>query len=152
MSYQNQYQPDVEENILLISEILSLIETIESILREITDILIKAKHNIKICSEFKKRVCDADFATVFELKVLGEEFFNEQNYYCLQRLVSVIRQIKNFVAEISQIKTLSQAKSIEKNYLYREFENCLISLDMLEIINIIKLPDDDDEQSIKVSI
>src|SRR4051812_32331504 len=152
----SQQQLDFEEG-YPITEFRSLFNEIEEILKEITDISITAEHNKRICNALKKRVCDANLATVFELKVQDQEFFNEQNYYCLQKLVSIIRQIKDFGAEISQMRTLSHSKIIEKIYkgLCREFENCLISLDLLDITSLVKLPDEesivDPEEFIKVS-
>lgn len=139
MSQQSQHHPNVEEAIQ-IAEIGSLIDEIESILKEITDIPITVEHNIGICNALKKRVYNANLKTAIDFKVQDQEFFNNQNCCCLQNLILDTRKIKNFIEEISQMKTLPQSKSIEETYksLYRDFENCLISLE-------IKLPDNDDE-------
>ncbi|CAB4412571.1 unnamed protein product [Rhizophagus irregularis] len=131
MSQQSQYHPDVEIALFYSSK-----DEIENILKEITDIPIIVKQNIGICNALKKRVCDANLTTAINIKVQDQEFFNNQNYQCLQTLILATRRIKKFIEEISQMITLPQPKSIEKTYkaIYRDFENCLISLE-------IKLPD-----------
>ncbi|GBC01440.1 hypothetical protein RclHR1_00420002 [Rhizophagus clarus] len=143
MSQQNQYQlePD-SEDVIQVAEFLSFIDRIESILKEISDISKNAKYNIEICETLKKRVFDANLTTAIDFKNKDQEFFNKQNYYYLQNLVLVIRKIKNFIVDVSQVRTLPQSKSIEKT-LCREFENCLISLNLLNMIKIIKPLDDE---------
>jgi hypothetical protein len=88
------------------------------------------KYYKRVCDALKQRVDAVDLA-VRDLKVRknNQGFFNRKNYLYLQKLVNVITQIKDFMAEISQMKTF-QAKSIEKTFndLCKEFDDCINSL------------------------
>ncbi|UZO15506.1 uncharacterized protein OCT59_006926 [Rhizophagus irregularis] len=80
----------------------------------------------------KQRVDVVDSA-VRDLKKDKQGFFDHKNHIYLQNLVKVTTQIKNFMTEISQMKTLLKyikAKSIEETFkdLCEEFDNCINSL------------------------
>src|SRR5581483_1967875 len=93
-----------------------------------------AEYNKRICDVLKQRIYAVDLA-IFNLKAKNNNqgFFNYKNYLFLQNLVDIISQIKKFVAEISQMKTLLeyiQMKSIENTFndLCTEFDNCICKL------------------------
>ena len=49
----------------------------------------------------------------------NQRFFNHKNHLFLQHLIDIITQIKKFITEISQLKTLLeyvQVKSVEKTF------------------------------------
>lgn len=101
---------------------------------EIIEITQTAEHNKRICDVLKQRVDAVDLAVRnLKIKKNNQGFFNHKNHLYLQNLVNVITYIKNFMVEISQMKTLLkyiQAKSIKKTFndLCKEFDNCINSL------------------------
>ena len=99
---------------------LPLIGEVASICNEIVDVYQAAEHNKRICGIMLDRVQVAETA-VKDLKNRRDQtvdFFTEKNYVHLQKLIALIRKIRKFAGDISQLKSLSkyvQAKSIEKN-------------------------------------
>ncbi|GES75769.1 kinase-like domain-containing protein [Rhizophagus clarus] len=113
------------------TKFLPLISEIGNIFNEIVDLSQAAEHNKRTCDALLHRVYAADLA-VLDLKVQRnkKDFFNNKNYLCLQNLVNIITQIKKFISDISQMKSLIkyiQAKSIEKTFkeLCKEFDSCV---------------------------
>ncbi|CAB5388652.1 unnamed protein product [Rhizophagus irregularis] len=116
------------------SKFFPLISEISNMFNEIIEITQTAEHNKRICDILKQRIDAADLAVRnLKIKKNNQGFFNHNNYIYLQNLVNVITHIKNFMSEISQMKTLLkyiQAKSIEKTFddLRKDFDNCINSL------------------------
>ncbi|CAB4474360.1 unnamed protein product [Rhizophagus irregularis] len=111
-----------------------LISEISNVLNEIIEITQTTEYCKRICDMLKQRVDAVDLAVRdFKVKKYNQGFFNHNNYIYLQKLVNVITQIKNFMTEISQMKTLIkyiQVESIEKTFkdLCKEFDDCINSL------------------------
>ncbi|RIA93448.1 hypothetical protein C1645_16305 [Glomus cerebriforme] len=113
------------------NKFLPLIVEIGNLFNDVVEITQAAEHNKRTCEVLLQRVYAADLA-VIDLKVKRnkQEFFNNKNYLCLQNLVNIITQIKKFILDISQMKTLIkyiQAKSIQKTFndLCKEFDSCV---------------------------
>ncbi|CAB4433379.1 unnamed protein product [Rhizophagus irregularis] len=111
-----------------------LISEISNVLNEIIEITQTTEYYKRICDMLKQRVDAVDLAVRdFKVKKYNQGFFNHNNHIYLQKLVNVITQIKNFMTEISQMKTLIkyiQVESIEKAFkdLCKEFDDCINSL------------------------
>ncbi len=111
---------------------LPLISEVATIFNEIVEVYQAAEHNKRICGVMLDRVQIAETA-VKNLKNRrdeNEEFFTQKNFFHLQQLIAVIRKIRKFIGEISQLKGLSkyiQAKSIEKTAkeLISEFDGTI---------------------------
>ncbi|RGB38185.1 kinase-like domain-containing protein [Rhizophagus diaphanus] len=113
------------------TKFLPLISEIGNIFNEIVELAQAAEHNKRTCDALLQRVYAADLA-VLDLKVQRnrKDFFNNKNYLCLQNLVNIITQIRKFISDISQMKSLIkyiQAKNIEKTFkeLCKEFDSCV---------------------------
>ncbi|GBB83353.1 hypothetical protein RclHR1_10080006, partial [Rhizophagus clarus] len=118
-------------------EMIDLITEIRILLDEISEITQSAEYNKRICKALKQRVYVV-YLVIFD-KIHGDdkEYFNKNNPQCLRNLVVIITKIKEFVEEISQMKTLlelnyNQPKKIEENFkeLCENFENCIISVNL----------------------
>ncbi|POG80837.1 kinase-like domain-containing protein, partial [Rhizophagus irregularis DAOM 181602=DAOM 197198] len=116
-------------------EIFGLITEIRDLLDKIGEIVQAAEHNKRICKALKQRIY-VMYLAILDLKVHGDdkECFNENRQY-LQNLVDVIKKIKEFVVDISQMTTLlksnyNQPKNIEKTFkeLCKEFDDCIIGV------------------------
>ncbi|GBC04282.1 hypothetical protein RclHR1_00560009 [Rhizophagus clarus] len=111
---------------------LPIISEIGLILDEIVTIVEVAEHNKRTCKLLRDRGYAAESA-VRDLKFNREgrkEFFNKNNYLCLQNLSNIMKQIKKFILEISQMRTLAKyikSKDIEKTFkeLSDEFDSCV---------------------------
>src|SRR5436305_408063 len=112
-SVQLEPTPAQSSSIPLPDEVVSfkkfspLFTEIHNLLNDVIEIVQAAEHNKRTCEALKQRVYVANLA-VLDLKVRREnqEFFNKKNFIRLQSLATVITQIKKFVLEISQMKTL----------------------------------------------
>lgn len=107
------------------SNFLQLIEEVTKIYNEIVEIYQTAERNKKICEDILNRVQVAE-ASVRNLKD-RKEFFTEENYIKLYRLVNIIRKMRQFLVEITQLKGLKKyihSKAIQEifNNLINEFE------------------------------
>jgi hypothetical protein len=110
------------------TEFLPVINEIGNIYDEAIDLVEAAEHNKRTCAILKKRIFAANIAALY-LKFQGDkedrnDFFNSKNYLCLQNLSNIITRIKEFIAEISQMKTLLKyikAKKFERTF--REFDD-----------------------------
>ncbi|PKC76119.1 kinase-like protein [Rhizophagus irregularis] len=105
------------------SNFLQLIEEVTKIYNEIVEQT--AERNKKICEDILNRVQVAE-ASVRNLKD-RKEFFTEENYIKLYRLVNIIRKMRQFLVEITQLKGLKKyihSKAIQEifNNLVNEFE------------------------------
>lgn len=137
---------------------LPLIGEVSRLLKEIVDIYQTAEHNKRICGVMLDRVTIAESA-IKNLKVRREEnedFFSEENYINLQKLVTVVGKIRKFLAEISQLKGLQkyiQAKNIEKTTmdLNKEFD---FTIQLLEFAFMVDFSarNDIDNKKIKADI
>ncbi|UZO15572.1 uncharacterized protein OCT59_006990 [Rhizophagus irregularis] len=126
-------------------EMIGLITEIRDLLDKIGETVQAAEHNKRICKALKQRVYVV-YLAILDLKVHGDdkECFNENRQY-LQNLVDVIKKIREFVADISQMTTLlksnyNQPKNIEKTFkeLCKEFDNCIICIDLSKFNTTIK--------------
>ncbi|CAB4414886.1 unnamed protein product [Rhizophagus irregularis] len=117
-------------------EMFGLITEIRDLLDKIGELVQAAEHNKRICKALKQRVYVV-YLSILDLKVHGndKECFNENSRQCLQNLVDVIKKIREFVADISQMTTLlksnyNQPKNIEKTFkeLCKEFDNYIIGV------------------------
>lgn len=107
------------------SNFLQLIVEVTKIYNEIVEIYQTAERNKKICEDILNRVQVAE-ASVRNLKD-RKEFFTEENYIKLYRLVNIIRKMRQFLVEITQLKGLKKyihSKAIQEifNNLVNEFE------------------------------
>ncbi|RGB35434.1 kinase-like domain-containing protein [Rhizophagus diaphanus] len=137
---------------------LPLIGEVSRLLKDIVDIYQTAEHNKRICGVMLDRVTIAESA-IKNLKVRREEnedFFSEENYINLQKLVTVVSKIRKFLAEISQLKGLQkyiQAKNIEKTTmdLNKEFD---FTIQLLEFAFMVDFSarNDIDNKKIKADI
>ncbi|RGB40251.1 kinase-like domain-containing protein [Rhizophagus diaphanus] len=115
------------------TKFLPLIKEIEDVFYEIVELVEASEHNKRTCKILRNRVYAAESA-VRDLKVRDREenrdFFNVHNYFCLQNLSSIISQIRKFILDISQMKSLIKyikVKNIEKTFkeLCGEFNSCI---------------------------
>ncbi|CAB4488077.1 unnamed protein product [Rhizophagus irregularis] len=127
-------------------EMLGLIAEIRDLLDKIGELVQAAEHNKRICKALKQRVYVV-YLAILDLKDHGDdkEYFNENNRQCLQNLVAVITEIKEFVAAISQMMSLlksnyNQPKNIEKIFkkLCKDFDNCIVGVNSLRFNTTIK--------------
>jgi hypothetical protein len=123
----SNYAVDNVTKSLMISEtnFLQLIEEVTKIYNEIVEIYQTAERNKKICEDILNRVQIAE-ASVRNLKD-RKEFFTEENFNKLYRLINIIRKMRQFLIEITQLKGLKKyfhSKDIQKifNNLINEFE------------------------------
>ncbi|GBB83350.1 hypothetical protein RclHR1_10080003 [Rhizophagus clarus] len=134
-------------------EMFGLITEIRDLFDKIGEITQAAEHNKRICKALKQRVYVVYLAIV-DRKVHGndKECFNENYRQCLQDLVAVIKKIKEFVANVSQMTTLlelnyNQSDNIEKIFkeLCSEFDNCVNSPNFTTTVKSKKHLEEDDE-------
>ncbi|EXX55730.1 uncharacterized protein OCT59_000754 [Rhizophagus irregularis] len=131
---------DIAPVLVPFTKFVPLIKEIGAIVDEIFDVVEAAEHNKRTCIVLLERVRVADSAIrQFRGKKDDPVFFNNENYLFLQELSYIITQIKKFVSEISQLKTLTnyiEAKNIEKTFadLCKEFDSSfnflLVSIDL----------------------
>ncbi|POG65397.1 hypothetical protein GLOIN_2v1861852, partial [Rhizophagus irregularis DAOM 181602=DAOM 197198] len=137
------------------SKFVPLFYEIGNIFNEIIELAQAAEHNKRTCDALLQRVYAAELA-VQDLKRQrnSKEFFNNKNYLCLQNLVNIIVQIRKFISDISQMKSLIkyfQVKSIEKTFkeLCKEFDSCVnilsfeINVDTSDEIRQLKADQED---------
>ncbi|GBC04293.1 hypothetical protein RclHR1_00560020 [Rhizophagus clarus] len=126
-------------------EMIDLITEIRDLFDKINEITQSAEHNKRICKVFKKRVY-VIYSAMFD-KVHGDdkEYFNENNYQCLQNLVAVIKKIKKFITDITQMTTLlelnyNQSNNIEINFkeLFNNFNDCIMSVNSLNFTTTVR--------------
>jgi hypothetical protein len=119
--------------IIPFAKFIPIINEIENTFNKIILLVDAAEHNKRICKMLKKRVYAAESA-VRDLRIGDKEdnkdFFNSENYLSLQYLYNIMVQIKKFISDISQMKSLIkyiQTKSIEKTFkeLCEEFDSCV---------------------------
>jgi hypothetical protein len=105
-----------------------------------------AEHNKRICEALKRRVYAVDLA-VLDFKVHRDKgvIYNETSYSCLQNLITIMTQIKKFISNISQMKTLLKSKYIQQKNIEnffkeicKDFDNCVINIDIPYFTAIIK--------------
>ncbi|GET59728.1 kinase-like domain-containing protein [Rhizophagus irregularis DAOM 181602=DAOM 197198] len=101
------------------AKFLPLINEIGNFFNETIELVEAAEHNKRTCEILKNRVHVAELAIreLREKRKDREDFFNKINYIRLQELSTITKRIKNFISEISQMKTLIKylkEKSIEK--------------------------------------
>ncbi|GBB91322.1 hypothetical protein RclHR1_18540001 [Rhizophagus clarus] len=114
------------------AKFLPIINEIGTLTDEINALVEDAEHSKRTCVILRNRVYAAESATR-DLKFNREErkeFFNDKNYLCLQNLAIIMKQIKKFISEISQTRTLIkyiESKDTEKTFkeLSDEFDNCI---------------------------
>ncbi|PKY39532.1 kinase-like protein [Rhizophagus irregularis] len=111
------------------AKFLPLINEIGNFFNEIIELVEDAEHNKRICEILKNRVRVAELSVqdLREKRKDRQDFFNKLNYIRLQELSIIITRIKNFISEISQMKTLIKylkEKNIEKIFkeLCEEFD------------------------------
>jgi hypothetical protein len=132
---------------------LPLIGEVARICNELVEIYQTAEHNKRICGVMLDRVQIAETA-VRNLKNRredNEDFFSEENYINLHKLVNVITKIRKFVAEISQFKGLYkyvQARNIEKiaKDLNNEFDSTIQLLEFSLMVDFNARADTDNKK------
>ncbi|CAB4446654.1 unnamed protein product [Rhizophagus irregularis] len=133
--FKSQFDFSISSGAVLVpfTRFLPLINEIENIFYEIIELVEAAEHNKRTCKILRNRVYAAESA-VRDLKVRDREenrdFFNVKNYFCLQNLSFIISQIRKFIFDISQMKSLIKyikVKNIEKTFkeLCGEFNSCI---------------------------
>jgi hypothetical protein len=132
---------------------LPLIGEVSRLCNEIVEIYQTAEHNKRICGVLLDRVTVAETA-VKNLKNRREEnidFFSEENYINLQKLVGVIGKMRKFLGEISQLKGLYryvQSKNIEKlvRDLNNEFDSTIQILEFSLMVDFNARADNDNKK------
>ncbi|GBC04279.1 hypothetical protein RclHR1_00560006 [Rhizophagus clarus] len=132
-----------------------LISEIESIFKEIIKLEEAAEHNIRTCKILKQRVYVVNLA-VLGLKDQTNEadFFNNKNFLYLQDLTNIIKLIKNFIVDISQMKSLIRyikEKNIDEIFiiLCKELHSCVdvlsfpIDVEIVDELEQLKSDHDD---------
>ncbi|CAG8438913.1 5151_t:CDS:2 [Acaulospora morrowiae] len=116
-----------------ISPFIPLVAEVANLVNEIIQIYQTAEHNKRICGSLLSRATAAE-TSVNLLKIRRSEYeesFKSKEFYInLQKLVTVIEKIKNFIKEVSQIKGLRRfmsARSIEGEFqdLIEEFDGLM---------------------------
>ncbi|CAG8607231.1 22305_t:CDS:2 [Rhizophagus irregularis] len=114
---------------------------------EIDEIYKTAQYNRKTCEAMLERVKIADTA-VNNLKIRNLEFFSKKNFINFRNLVTVIGEIRQFLAEISQLKgsyrKYVRAKDVQEKFsnLNDEFETAIRLLRFFLIIGFNARADD----------
>ncbi|PKC76252.1 hypothetical protein RhiirA1_513262 [Rhizophagus irregularis] len=121
------------------TKFVPLISEIENNFNEIVKLTQAAEHNKRTCEILKERSQSVNLV-VLDLRS-KEEFFNNKNYFYTNNLINIITQIKKFISDISQMKSLIKyikAKNIEKIFkeLCEEFDSCINSLPFSIDVNI----------------
>src|SRR5688572_6970910 len=98
---------------------LPLISEVSSTFNEIVDVYQSAEHNKRISGIILDRtqVAGAAVKNLKNRRDQNVDFFTKENYFHLQKLIVLIRRMRKFIEETSQLKGLSKyirAKSIEK--------------------------------------
>jgi Mg2+ and Co2+ transporter CorA len=134
------------------TKFVPLIKEIGAIFDEIIDVVEAAEHNKRTCKLLENRVQAADLVVkkLRKDKEFNKEFFINKNFLYLQDLTDIIKRIKKFISEVSQMKSLVKyirAKNIEKTFadLCKEFDSSFnllsVSIDA-KILEQLKSIDD----------
>ncbi|RIA86220.1 kinase-like domain-containing protein, partial [Glomus cerebriforme] len=120
-----------------LTKFLPLMSEIDDNLNEIIEITKAAKYNKQICEALKQRVNAINLAGDDLKRIQG--CFNNINYLILDYLVVIIKQIKTFVGEISQMNTWLENREETFKDLCRVFDS---SVNELTFVVMIKNTDD----------
>ncbi|GES97479.1 kinase-like domain-containing protein [Rhizophagus clarus] len=140
---------------VLFTSFLPLIGEVNKLYNEINEIFNTAQYNKISCEAMLGRVEMANIA-VNNLKIRNLEFFSKKNFNNFRNLVTVIGEIRQFLAEISQSKgsyrKYVQAKDVQEKFsnLKDEFETAIRLLQFFLVIYFNAR--DDDEKMIKADI
>ncbi|POG60496.1 kinase-like domain-containing protein [Rhizophagus irregularis DAOM 181602=DAOM 197198] len=132
---------------VLFTSFLPLIGEVSKLHNEIDEIYKTAQYNRKTCEAMLERVKIADTA-VNNLKIRNLEFFSKKNFINFRNLVTVIGEIRQFLAEISQLKgsyrKYVRAKDVQEKFsnLNDEFETAIRLLRFFLIIGFNARADD----------
>ncbi|RGB33204.1 kinase-like domain-containing protein [Rhizophagus diaphanus] len=149
---KDDFTENLKDSALMIvpfAKFLPLINEIENFFNEIIELVETAEHNKRTCEILKNRVRIVELA-IRDLKDKRkdrEDFFNKINYIRLQELSTIIKLIKNFISEISQLKTLIKylkTKSIEKVFkeLCGEFD---VDINLLSFSINVEIADEPEQ-------
>ncbi|CAG8664452.1 5196_t:CDS:2, partial [Scutellospora calospora] len=112
------------------SRFIPIISDVVSVIEELTTLCQSAEHNKRIGLALVDRVAAVETAIrqIKSHKDDNREFFNQQNFVAMQRLLNNIQKMRKFVIEVTQLKWLSkyiQAKSIKTTFdeLTEEFDS-----------------------------
>ncbi|PKC12336.1 kinase-like protein [Rhizophagus irregularis] len=120
---------------VLFANFLPLIKQMNNLCDEIDEVYKTAQFNGKPYETMLNRVKLAKVA-VNNLKIRNLEFFSEKNYKNFNILVSIIDEIHQYFATISQMKDYSNYEDIDKGFkLDSEFKTALQLLQPFLIIN-----------------
>ncbi|CAB5382511.1 unnamed protein product [Rhizophagus irregularis] len=140
---------------VLFTSFLPLIGEVNKIYNEIDEIYKAAQYYKKTCEAMLERVKIANTA-VNNLKIRNLEFFSKKNFINFRNLVTVISEIRQFLAEISQskgsYKKYGRAKDVQEKFsnLNDEFETAIRLLQFFLVIYFNARADD--EKKIKADI
>jgi hypothetical protein len=132
---------------VLFTSFLPLIGEVNKLCNEIEEIYKTAQYNKTTCEEMLKGVKITDSA-VNNLKIINLEFFSQKNFINFRNLVTVIGEIRQFLAEISQSKgsyrKYVRVKDVQEKFsnLNDEFETAIRLLQFYLIIDSNARADD----------
>ncbi|GES97465.1 kinase-like domain-containing protein [Rhizophagus clarus] len=133
---------------------LPLIKEVNKLCHEIDKIYRTAQYNEKTCKTMLERVQIADTA-VKNLKIRNLEFFSKKNFNNFRNLVTVIDEIRQFLADISQgSNKYVHANDVKEEFinLNDEFETAVQLLQFYLIIYFDARDNNDRNEKIKVDI
>ncbi|CAB5382527.1 unnamed protein product [Rhizophagus irregularis] len=120
------------------ADFLQLIDEVTKLYNEIVEIYQKAEHNKRICEAMLNRVKIADTA-LKNLRIRNLDFFSKKNYDNFRNLVIIIKEIRQFLIEITKssgFEKLTGTSSINENFsnLIDKFETAIKPLQFSLII------------------
>jgi N-glycosylase/DNA lyase len=131
-----------------------LIEEVKKLYNEIVKIHETAQYNRKTCETMLERVRIAN-TDVEKLKIRNLEFFSKKNFNNFRNLVTVIFEMRHFLADISKgSKKYVQAEDIKEKFsnLIDEFETAIRLLQFHLIIFFDARDNDDENERIRADI
>ncbi|CAG8469559.1 14925_t:CDS:2 [Gigaspora margarita] len=117
------------------SKFVPIINDIVGVTEDITQIYQSAEHNKRISLVLVERIAAVETSLRY-LKIHKDDqknFFNQENFVVMQKLLDNIQKIKKFIGEVTQLKGLSkyiQAKTIQSTFfdLTNEFDGYINTL------------------------
>ncbi|KAG9293231.1 hypothetical protein G9A89_010602 [Geosiphon pyriformis] len=137
----------------VLAPFIPLINDVTNLVREVVELYKKAEHNRKICGSLMGRVKMAKYA-IEDIEIKRREYeesLRQKEYYMnFLKLSSVIKRIKNFIEQVSQVKGLRKffsANSIEDQFktLTQEFDDLMQILSFASTLKIQSLVEEDNK-------
>ncbi|CAG8447392.1 10996_t:CDS:2 [Ambispora gerdemannii] len=107
----------------VLSPFIPLISNITILVREVVDLYQAAEHNKRICHSLLERVNNAEYVAkdIHNRRKEYEDDLKSKDFYIkFKGLVEVIKRIKIFISQVSQIKGIR--KFVNANEIQNEFE------------------------------